>query len=76
MAPGDQERRYILERRLRGDRRRGLDRRIIERRLQFQWVAFERRVVPERRRGLDRRSALPRRGWREGRRPGINSAGL
>jgi hypothetical protein len=38
-----------------------LDRRIFDRRFQYQWVAFERRVVPDHRRGLDRRHPLARR---------------
>jgi hypothetical protein len=61
IAPGGPERRYVVERRLVSDRRRGLDRRIFDRRFQYQWVAFERRVVPDHRRGLDRRHPLARR---------------
>jgi hypothetical protein len=71
MANGDPERRYVVERRLRRDRRRGLERRIADRRLQYQWAAFERRMVPERRRGLERRGPIARRGWLERRGPGV-----
>lgn len=56
------EHRMIVERRLQRDRRRGLDRRIGERRLQAIAVAAERRGGTERRLGI-RRSPMPRRGW-------------
>lgn len=56
------EHRVIIERRLQRDRRRGLDRRISERRLQVVVVATERRGGTERRLGI-RRSAVPRRAW-------------
>ena len=55
------ERRYVVERRLVSDRRRGLERRVAERRVQFRWVEAERRMVSDRRRGSERRHLVPRR---------------
>ena len=49
-----------MERRVRGERRRGLDRRIVERRVEVRSVAGERRVLL-RRRVRERRNPLPRR---------------
>jgi hypothetical protein len=59
MGP-DEGVRHMIERRIRPDRRRGLDRRFSGRRLRFQWVETERRRLHERRRD-ERRSSEPRR---------------
>ncbi len=57
------EQRHVIERRLRSDRRRGLDRRIAERRVQFIWVEADQRVSVDRRSFAERRGPVPRRSW-------------
>jgi hypothetical protein len=54
--------RHLIERRLRPDRRRGLDRRFSGRRIRFQWVETERRRLHERRRAERRAGESRRRG--------------
>jgi hypothetical protein len=67
---GPDDVRHMIERRLRPDRRRGIDRRFSGRRLRFQWVETERRRLNERRR-MERRTAERRRSSAERRpRPG------
>ena len=53
--------RHHVERRVRPDRRSGLDRRITERRVRGAPVLVERRGRTERRSRVERRSVLPRR---------------
>ena len=60
MNEGDSSPRGISERRLRSDRRRGLERRLGERRYQFLWVDVEQRA-PGERRAVARRDDAPRR---------------
>lgn len=57
------EQRVRVERRLLRDRRRGLDRRIVDRRLHAVPVAGERRGNAERRASEGRRSPVSRRSW-------------
>jgi hypothetical protein len=60
MTTGSPRSRHFIERRVRGERRSGLDRRIAERRFQAVPVRVERRA-PVGRRRRERRSPMPRR---------------
>lgn len=71
MSPPRSQERHIVERRLLRDRRRGLDRRIAERRVQFGWVEEDRRVLADRRRGVERRGPVPRRSMGDRRGSGL-----
>ena len=62
--------RHVVERRLRSDRRRGLERRIGERRLETVAVPVNRRAAPDNRMASERRGPLPRR-TRSGRFPAL-----
>jgi hypothetical protein len=63
--------RHRLERRVRPDRRSGLDRRVIERRMRVAPVLVERRGLAERRSLIERRALLPRRKLRDRRGSGL-----
>jgi hypothetical protein len=63
--------RHHVERRVRPDRRSGLDRRITERRLHPVTVLVERRGVTERRSRIERRSPDPRRHLKDRRGSGL-----
>lgn len=60
-----------MERRVRPERRSGLDRRITDRRLRAASVLVERRGLSERRSLIERRSPLPRRKLRDRRGSGL-----
>jgi hypothetical protein len=64
--------RHRLERRVRPDRRSGLDRRITDRRLRSVSVFVERRGRMERRSLIERRSTSPRRQLRDRRGSGLS----
>ena len=71
----DNERRPIrhhVERRVRPDRRSGLERRITERRQRGVAVLVERRGLTERRSRIERRSTDPRRHLKDRRGSGLN----
>ncbi|MGH7522306.1 MAG: hypothetical protein ACREMI_13610 [Gemmatimonadales bacterium] len=63
--------RHHVERRVRPERRSGLDRRINDRRLRSIAVQVERRGRTERRSRVERRSPRPRRQWRDRRGSGM-----
>ncbi|HEY7194688.1 MAG TPA: hypothetical protein VH439_13195 [Gemmatimonadales bacterium] len=63
--------RHHVERRVRPERRSGLDRRIAERRLRGLTVVVERRGVIDRRSRIERRSFTPRRKLRDRRGSGL-----
>lgn len=65
------ELRHRLERRVRPDRRSGLDRRIAERRIRTVVVLVERRARMERRSMIERRSPQPRRQLKDRRGSGM-----
>jgi hypothetical protein len=62
--------RHRIERRVVPERRRGFERRIVERRFESRWVERERRRGVERR-DRERRSPIPRRGVGDGRGSGL-----
>jgi hypothetical protein len=64
------ENRHHVERRVRPERRSGLDRRITERRVRGAPVLVERRGRTERRSRVERRSIEPRRQLKDRRRSG------
>ena len=64
--------RHRLERRVRPDRRSGLDRRISSRRTRTIVVLVERRGLMERRSQIERRSPRPRRKLRDRRGSGLS----
>ena len=64
--------RHLVERRVRPDRRRGLDRRITERRQRELTVLVERRGPMDRRSRVERRSLTPRRTLRDRRGSGLS----
>lgn len=63
--------RHHVERRVRPERRSGLDRRIVERRLRDLTVLVDRRGVIDRRSRVERRSFTPRRRLRDRRGSGL-----
>lgn len=67
--------RHLIERRVQGERRSGLDRRIAERRFEVLPVAVERRAVANRR-VRERRSLIPRRGGIDRRGSGLELSDL
>jgi hypothetical protein len=66
------ELRHRVERRVRPDRRSGLDRRVVERRARALTVLVERRGRTERRGRVERRAALPRRVLKDRRGSGLS----
>jgi hypothetical protein len=64
--------RHRLERRVRPDRRSGLDRRITDRRFRSVGVLVERRGLMERRTQIERRSSNSRRQLRDRRGSGLS----
>jgi hypothetical protein len=64
--------RHHVERRVRPDRRSGLDRRIADRRQRRVPVLVERRGLTERRSRIERRSTEPRRHLRDRRGSGLS----
>ena len=65
------DQRVRVERRLLHDRRRGLDRRIVDRRLRPAPVEIEQRQNADRRAVSDRRSPVSRRSWIDRRGQGV-----
>jgi hypothetical protein len=72
MDPGRPDLRHRVERRLRPERRTGLDRRVVERRLRTAPVQVERRRFADRRAPMERRSPVARRSWTDRRGSGIS----
>jgi hypothetical protein len=70
------ELRHRVERRVRPDRRSGLDRRVVERRVRSFAVVVERRGRTERRSRVERRSAAPRRRLKDRRGSGLSFTDL
>jgi hypothetical protein len=70
------EPRHHVERRVRPDRRSGLDRRIAERRHRVVAVLVERRGRTERRSRIERRSPTPRRQFKDRRGSGARLGDL
>jgi hypothetical protein len=70
------ELRHRIERRLRAERRRGWDRRIVERRLEVSPAQIERRAWGDRRGAIERRSPVARRSWLDRRGSGISFTDL
>lgn len=72
MEGGYLQHRHRVERRVRPDRRTGLDRRITERRLKSTVVLVERRGLSDRRARVERRAPEPRRTLRDRRGSGLS----
>lgn len=72
MESGYREVRHRLERRVRPDRRTGLDRRVAERRGRTMGVLVERRANMNRRSRFERRSTEPRRHLKDRRGSGLS----
>jgi hypothetical protein len=72
MESGYREVRHRLERRVRPDRRSGLDRRVAERRSRSIAVQVERRWNMDRRSRIERRSPDPRRHLKDRRGSGLS----
>src|SRR5687767_11781239 len=72
MEGGYQQHRHWVERRVRPDRRTGLDRRIAERRQRSTAVLVERRGLADRRKPIERRTSEPRRLLRDRRGSGLS----
>jgi hypothetical protein len=73
MDASPSEHRHHVERRLRSDRRRGLDRRIADRRIDLLAFTTDRRVAD--RRATLRRGIVARRSWTDRRRSGPSLRG-